>query len=161
MAVEGESMMSSLGRAGTLVGRIALVTIFFLSGFSKITGWTETSGYMASKGLPLVPVLLALAIAVELGGALSVAAGLQARWGALLLAGYLIPVTLVFHNFWAIPDAERQMQMIQFLKNLSMFGGLIFVASVGPGPLSLDERRKPEELKLRDRQPQPQVPVGP
>lgn len=151
-------MNSKLWSIGSLVGRLSLVAIFFMSGWSKIAGWGETSQYMAAKGLPIVPVLLALAILVELGGAVTVSLGLQARWGALALAAYLVPVTLVFHNFWAVPDAERQMQTIQFLKNLAMFGGLLVVAAHGAGPISLDARRRPEELPVRE--PAPPVAVG-
>lgn len=143
-------MDTTLWKGGSLAGRICLVAIFFVSGISKITGWSETSGYMQAKGLPIVPVLLALAIAVELGGAAAVALGLRARWGALLLAAYLVPVTLVFHG---TPD-----QRIQLLKNLALFGGLLMVAAFGPGPISLDARRKSEEVPLRE--PSPPVAVG-
>jgi putative oxidoreductase len=134
--------MGKVERYAPLVGRILLSVLFLLSGFGKITGWGTTAGYMASKGMPLVPFFLAMAILFELGGGLSVLFGFWARLGALALFVYLIPTTLIFHNFWAYTGMERQMNQINFLKNLAIMGGLLMVVAFGPGPLSVDARRE-------------------
>lgn len=125
----------------TAVGRAALAAIFILSGISKLGSLGATAGYMAAKGMPFVGFFLACAIAIEVLGGLSVLLGWQARAGAAALAVFLVPATIIFHNFWAAPPAEAQVQMIMFLKNLSIFGGLVFLAANGPGAASLDARR--------------------
>jgi putative oxidoreductase len=132
--------MQKLERFAPLLGRILLAQIFLLSGLNKIGAWEQTAGYMASKNLPLVPFFLVAAILFEVGGGLSVALGYKARLGAAALVVFLIPATLIFHNFWALQGMEQQVQMIMFMKNLAILGGLLLVIGFGPGPLSLDHR---------------------
>lgn len=120
-----------------LLGRILLSQIFILSGWHKITGFDQTAAYMASKGMVLVPVFLVLAILIELGGGLMLLLGWHARWAALAFFLFLIPVTLIFHAFWAADPAQLQSQTINFMKNLSIMGGMLYVFAYGSGPLSL------------------------
>lgn len=115
-----------------LVARAFLVAIFFQSGIGKVLNFAGTQEQIASKGLPLAGVLALGAIIFELLGALSVLLGYKARWGALLLLIFLIPTTLIFHTDFSQPG-----QMIQFLKNLAIIGGLLLVTYFGSGPLSL------------------------
>jgi len=122
---------------GPLIGRILITAIFLNSAFGKITGFTATAGMMAKKGMPFADVLLAGAIVLEVAGGLMVLLGWHARWGALLLAIFLISATLIFHNFWAVDAAEYRNQFGHFMKNLSMLGALIFIMGTGSGPLSL------------------------
>lgn len=126
-----------LQQYGPLAGRILLAIIFILSGFNKITGWDGTLGYMSSKGLPFTEILLILSIIIELGGGLMILLGLYARSAAVVIFLFVIPVTLVFHNFWAVDPAEQQTQMIQFLKNLAIMGGMLYIAAFGSGRYSL------------------------
>src|SRR4051794_5610573 len=133
----------------SLVGRILLGSIFLLSALGKVTGWSTTAGYMASKGMPLVPFFLAAAMLVELGGGLSLLTGFQARWGALALAAYLIPTTLIFHNFWAFQGQEQQMQMVHFLKNLAIMGGLFQVAAASRAPVRVAARAETDRVPQR------------
>jgi len=133
--------MTPLQSTTVLVGRILLGLIFVLSGFAKISGFDGTAGYIASKGLPLPQVLAALTIVVELGGGLALMAGLYTRQAVVALAGFSLLTAIVFHNFWAAPQAEQLMQQINFMKNLAIAGGMLVVAAFGPGRLSLDARR--------------------
>ena len=126
----------------TLIGRILLSLIFLLSGLGKIGDWSGTAGSMAAQGMVAVPFFLTMAILIELGGGLSVLLGFKARLGAWALVFYLIPVSLIFHNFWAFTGAEQRMQMINFLKNLAIMGGLLLVALRGAGKPSLDGHGK-------------------
>ena len=126
--------------AAALLGRILLAIIFIKSGWGKIGGFEGTAGYMASKGLPMVQVLLVLTILVELGAGLLLAIGYKARWAALVLFLFLVPVTFVFHPFWGIPPEQVQNQMNHFLKNVAIMGGMLMVFALGPGALSLDRR---------------------
>jgi putative oxidoreductase len=136
--------MEKIERFVPLLGRILLSLIFVMSGLSKIGGWEQTSGYMASKGMPMVPIFLLGAIVFEVLGGLTVLLGFKAKLGATALIIFLIPTTFIFHNFWTLEGMERQMQMAMFMKNLSIMGGLLLVVGLGPGPLSFDNRKNKE-----------------
>jgi putative oxidoreductase len=133
-------MNQNVQNAAALAGRILLALIFVLSGFNKIGGFNGTLGYMASAGLPFPSLLLVLTILMELGGGLLLVVGWQTRWVALAFFLWLIPVTLVFHTASHNP-AEAQNQMIHFLKNVSIMGGMLNLFAFGPGAWSLDGRR--------------------
>jgi putative oxidoreductase len=120
------------------LGRVLLALIFIMSGYGKITGWPGVVGAVEAKGLPIPMLFGAGAILAELGGGLLVALGFKARLGALMLIIFTVVTTIVFHNFWAYEGPDRQMQMINFMKNLSMTGGLLLVLGFGAGPLSID-----------------------
>jgi len=125
----------------TVAGRVLLSLIFIVSGLTKIANWSGTAQYMASKGMIAVPFFLAMAILFELAGGLSVLTGFKARWGALALVLFLVPVTAIFHNFWTLQGMEQQMQMIHFMKNLAIMGGLLSIVARGAGLASVDECR--------------------
>ena len=130
--------MNALERFGPLLGRILLGLIFVISGFGKITGFEGAAGYIASKGLP-VPQLLAIgAIIVELGGGILLIVGWNARWAAAALLVFIGLAALLFHNYWAVPPEQAQNQMIHFMKNVSIMGGMLYVAVYGAGPVSLE-----------------------
>ena len=122
---------------GPLLGRLLLANIFIVAGLKKIMGFAGTAGYMASKGLPLPEVLLVLTILIELGGGLMVLLGWQARWGALAIFLWLIPVTLIFHAYWDLEPAQMVEQQRHFMKNLAIMGGMIYIVAFGPGAFSL------------------------
>lgn len=128
--------MDKRSNAALLLGRLGLGAIFLVSGLGKVTAWAGTAAYAAAKGVPAS--LLAGAVALEILGGLSLIAGLKARWGAVALLVFLVPVTLVFHGFWAYQGADAHLQSIQFMKNLSIAGGLLAVLGAGPGALSVD-----------------------
>jgi putative oxidoreductase len=126
----------------SVVGRIMIATIFLLSAVgNKIPQFDAIAGYMASEGVPAPQVMLAGAIAFLIVGSVSVVLGFHARFGATLLLIFLVLATYYFHDFWKFEGAERQNQMIQFMKNLSMMGAMVFVVANGPGAFSLDRRR--------------------
>ncbi|PSQ95429.1 MAG: DoxX family protein [Bacteroidetes bacterium SW_9_63_38] len=115
-----------------LVARTLLGLIFVMSAFSKITGFEGTQQYMASEGMPATAFFLVAATIVELLGGLSVILGAWARAGATALFLFLIPATLIFHT-----DFSQQTQMIMFLKNMSIMGGLLLLIAYGSGRYSI------------------------
>ncbi|HJZ89507.1 MAG TPA: DoxX family protein [Gemmataceae bacterium] len=124
-----------------LCGRILLSAIFLLSAFGKMMDWSGTAAGMEKHGMVAVPFFLAGAIALELGGGLSVLLGLKARWGAVALLVFIVPATLIFHNFWAEDGAARMNQMTNFMKNIAIMGGLLTVVAHGAGGFSIDNWR--------------------
>lgn len=130
-----------------LAGRVLISLVFISAGFNKIVDWEGAAQYMAAKGMTQVPFFLLGALLVELIGGLFLFTGYKVRWGALVLFLYLIPVTYIFHDFWTADAASRQMQMIQFLKNLAIMGGLLHVLATGAGCCSMDHccRKKSKE----------------
>ncbi|ELX12865.1 DoxX family protein [Janthinobacterium sp. HH01] len=118
------------------IGRVLMAAIFVMSGIGKLLAPAATIGYIASSGLPFATAGLAVAIAVELGGGLLLALGIQTRLVAAGLAAFSIVTALAFHH--AIGD---QNQMIHLLKNIAMAGGLLQVVAFGAGAYSFDNRR--------------------
>jgi putative oxidoreductase len=120
--------------ARTLFSLIFLMTI--KSHFSD-----EAIGYADKMGVPMPSVLVPLSGIIAIVGALSIIIGYKAKWGAGLILLFLIPVTLFMHRFWDVPDtAAAHMQMVNFMKNLSMMGGALLIMFWGPGPVSIDSR---------------------
>lgn len=117
-----------------LIGRVLLALIFIQAGFNKIPGYEGTAAHMDERGVP--SILLPLVILVELGGGLLVLLGLWTRWAALALAGFTVLAAILFH--W---EPGNQMQMINFMKNITIVGGFLVLAGSGPGAYALDNRR--------------------
>ena len=124
---------------GLLAGRLLLAYIFVISGFGKIGGFAGTAKYMAAKGMPMTEVLLVGAIAIEFIGGLMLAVGWKARWAAWAIFGFTLIASFVFHPYWSVPAEQVYAESIQFNKNLAIMGGLLYVAFMGPGKLSLDK----------------------
>ena len=125
--------MNQLQVIAAPLGRILISLIFVTSGFSKITGYAATQGYMEAMGVP--GVLLPLVIAVELLGGLAVIVGWQTRIAAFLLAGFSLLSAILFHA-----NLGDQMQMIKFMKNVSIAGGFLMIVALGGGAFALDQR---------------------
>jgi putative oxidoreductase len=122
-----------------LVARVLLVTLFLLSGFDNITGFAGTAAYIASKGLPLPVLGVALAITVEVGASLLVLLGWRARAAALGIGVFSLAAGLLFHAYWADVDAAaRSDNFINFWKNVAITGGFLMVVAFGPGRFSVD-----------------------
>ncbi len=132
--------MNAYDRVMPLIGRILISIVFLLSGAVKLMSWSMVASMMASKGFPIATAMLAGAVIVEVLGGLCLLLGFKARIAAFILFLYLIPATLVFHNFWAMQGEMRMDNQGHFLKNVAIMGGLLMVAAYGPGKLSIDGR---------------------
>ena len=134
-------MLDSLKLPLVLVGRILLALIFVTSGASKLANIAGTAGYIASAGLPAASLLAVLAGVLEVVAGLALIVGFQARWAALALGLFTLVASVIFHAYWAVPEAQQMVQQLMFMKNLAIAGGMLLVAALGAGPFSLDARR--------------------
>ena len=126
---------------GPLVGRVLLALIFIISGFGKLIGFAGTVGYIQSVGLPVPQLAAVIAIIVELGGGIMLVVGWKARWAAAALFIFAFLAGILFHAFWSSPADQAMMQQIQFMKNLAIMGGMLYIVVYGSGPLSADKNR--------------------
>ena len=117
------------------LGRLLLGLPFAMSGLGKLAAYSQTTAMIAAVGLPVPPLAYAVAVVVELGGGLLLVAGYQTRLVATALAVFAIATAVSFHSNFA-----DQNQMIHFLKNVMMAGGLLQVVAFGAGAFSLDHR---------------------
>ena len=132
--------MNGQNHWAALLGRVLLGGMFVVSGLQKIPGFHDTVGYVAAAGLPLPPVLAALSILIEVGAGLLIVIGWKARWAALAFVVFLIVITPIFHGFWASPPEQMAGQQINFMKNLSILGGMALLLAFGPGRYSVDRQ---------------------
>src|SRR5256885_2397259 len=117
-----------------LVARLLLAQLFFLAGLSKLgSGYAATQGYMHTMGVP--GSLLPWVIVLEIAGGLALVLGYLTRWIALILAVYSVVAALIFHH-----NFGDQNQMILFMSDIAVAGGLLLLHLHGPGALSLDSR---------------------
>jgi putative oxidoreductase len=123
-----------------LLARILLVILFVLYGWTKLTGFSGTIGYMAAEGTPFPPLAAAIAVLMEFFAGLALAAGFYTRPLALLLALYTLVTGLIGHHFWDMADAARAANEINLFKNISIMGGLILLCVTGPGRYSIDQK---------------------
>ncbi len=126
--------MGTMNRYAPLAGRIMIALVFVVAGIEKLTGFQGTVAYIASKGMPVPHAAAVAAIVVELGGSALLVLGWNTRWAAAALFVFSGLAALMFHNFWALPADQAANQMIHFLKNIAMMGGLVYVMTYGSGP---------------------------
>jgi len=119
------------------LGRLLIALIFVMSGLSKIAAPADTMTYIQSAGAPFAPAAFAIAVIAEVGGGLALLLGFQTRLAATMLAIFTLATAVLFHN-----NMADQNQMIHFLKNIAITGGLLQVVAFGAGAFSLDNRRK-------------------
>jgi len=112
-----------------IAGRVLLGLYFIIPGLTKIAQFSEMSAYMALHGVPLVPVLLVITIILQVGGGACLALGYRAQLMAFLLAGLTLMISLNMHDFWnSYENTDAGHEMQNFIKNLAIMGGLMFVA---------------------------------
>jgi putative oxidoreductase len=126
--------------AVVVLGRFFFALIFLLAAANHFN--KQTIGYAASQGAPLASIAVPLSGVLAIAGGLSILLGYRAKLGAWLIVLFLIPVTLMMHKFWTVTDPMMaQIQMVMFMKNVSMLGGALLITQFGTGPFSLDARR--------------------
>lgn len=156
-----------------LVRRIArpmLASIFITGGLDEILNPTNKQDVAESVVTPLFGKSVNTATVVQIDGAVKVAAGTALAVGrfpriaALALAGSLVPTTLAAHRFWDLEDPQqRQAQQVQFVKNVSLLGGLLLASVDTEGKPSVGWRARRAARKFGDQisgTPAPTLAIG-
>ena len=121
-----------------MIGRLLVGGIYIFSGILNLAGMSSSIGYAASKGVPVPGILVPLATLIIIAAGISFITGLKPTYGVLAVWVFLLPVTLMMHNFWALEGAERFRELLSFKNNLGLLGGaLMFLAIPQPWPWSL------------------------
>lgn len=141
IAISKNTEAASLGQSAVVVlGRLLFALIFVMAGANHFN--KQTIGYAGSQGVPLASIAVPLSGVLAIAGGLSILLGYRAKLGAWLIVLFLIPVTFLMHKFWGVADPmTAQIQMVMFMKNVSMLGGALLISQFGAGPFSLDARR--------------------
>jgi putative oxidoreductase len=132
-------------------GRILISLFFILSAFDKILDWQETEHSLnnllidwqsySSFSQPLqncfstlldwIPLFLIFMVSIQIIGGLLLFLGIKVKLGAFLLLFFLFPATLLFHHFWFVSGSQKEIELILFLKNMAIGGGLLYVLAFG------------------------------
>lgn len=135
-------MTSETSNATPLMGRILMSSVFLIFGALKLTTFSYYVGMLAERGLPMPSAVIAGAALLEILGGLAILLGFKTRVASWVLFVYLIPTSILFHNYWALQGALRAEMEAHFFKNMAIMGGLLFLAMWGPGPYSIDAANK-------------------
>jgi putative oxidoreductase len=123
-----------------LIGRILLGLLFLVVGIRKIMFYSGSVAYFTKLGFPAPEIMGVLAILIEVGGGALLLLGWQTRRISWLLVLFVAIATVMAHRFWEFDAAQYANQMNHFLKNVAIIGGLLYVAVLGAGGLSMDGR---------------------
>ncbi len=126
-----------------LIGRVLFGGFFILNGFNHFTKRSVMSQYAASKGVPAAGMAVVNSGVLILLGGLSVLLGVWPEIGLWLIVVFLLGVSPMMHNFWAVTDPSRHMaEMVNFTKNMALVGAALMMqfalaAMPKPWPFSL------------------------
>ena len=133
-----------------LVGRVLFSSLFVMAGLGHFS--SQEIAYAEAQGVPLASIVVPMSGIMAIVGGLSIALGYKVRWGAALIVLFLVPVTIMVHNFWSVTDpVAAQDQMAHFMKNVSLLGSALVIFYFGAGPLSLDARSRSRSGERKER----------
>jgi putative oxidoreductase len=124
-----------------LAGRLLMAALFIVAGVRKALAFGASAAYMTKNGIPMSDALLVVALIIEIGGGLLLILGWKTRIVATALFVFVVVLTPIFHAYWTFEPAQMVAQLNNFLKNLGLMGGLLYMMVLGAGALSLDERK--------------------
>jgi len=123
-----------------LVARVLLMILFVIFGWSKLTGFSGTVGFMTTEGAPFPTVSAIIAVIMEFFAGIAILIGFYTRPLALVLALYTLGTALIGHHFWTMTGDAYMANLINFYKNISIMGGLLLLCVTGAGKYSIDRR---------------------
>jgi len=133
-----DQIAADYGNVLWLLGRVLIGIIFVQSGFAKLMDLGAFAAMLGGRGVPMAHVMAPLGAAVEFCGGLTIVLGLGARYAALLMIAFVITATGISHRFWEYAPPQQQAQYVNFVKNVAIIGGFLFVFVTGGGHYSLD-----------------------
>jgi len=121
--------MDNMRQASYLIGRVLLGLYFIVPGLMKVLNFGGTAEYMAAHGMIFIPFFLGLTIVLQLGGGACLLIGYRQREVSFVLAGLVLIISLVMHDFWSLEQSlERAHETQNFIKNMAIMAGLLVVA---------------------------------
>lgn len=123
-----------------LIARIAIVVLFIIFGYPKLTGFSGTVQYMTSLGAPMPMLAAIVAVVMEVPAAILIVLGFFTRPLAVIFVFYTLGTAVIGHHYWDMTGDAVLPNIINFYKNVSIAGGFILLAITGPGAISLDRR---------------------
>jgi putative oxidoreductase len=124
-----------------LLGRLLMGSYFILPGLMKITSYQATTDAMLTHSVPAAALLLPVTIIIQLVAGLAIIIGFNGKFAAFILAGLTLMINIYMHDFWSMAQGlERGHELQNFIKNMAIMAGLLMLANLGTGWLSLDNR---------------------
>ncbi|MEX0917021.1 MAG: DoxX family protein [Candidatus Paceibacterota bacterium] len=133
--------MQCIEQYAPFVARVLVGGYFLWAGIQKIFGFEGTTAFVEALGLPLPMALAAIALLIEVGAGLALIIGFKVKWAALSLAAFVLVVNLIVHT-----NFSEGMQLTIFLKNIAIFGGLLYMAAYGAGRIAVDTNGAPHAI---------------
>jgi putative oxidoreductase len=122
-----------------LIGRLVFGGYLLFSGLNHFMSHGTMAQYAAAKGVPAADAAIVVSGLLLLLAGVSFVLGWRPTWGIAATVVFLIPVTWMMHNFWAVSGAERVGEMVNFMKNIALLGAtLMFAAIPQPWPYSVE-----------------------
>lgn len=117
-----------MGGLVLLIGRVVFSFFFIYSGFNHLTKLSMYSQFAGASGVPAPTLLTAVSGLMLLAGGLSILLGVMPRWGAVLIALFLVPAAFTVHKFWGIADPMMAAnQAAHFWKNITLTGACLMI----------------------------------
>ena len=120
------------------IARMAIVVLFIIFGYPKLTGFSGTVQYMTSLGAPMPMLAAIIAVVMEIPAAILIVLGFFTRPLAVIFVFYTLGTAVIGHHYWDMTGDAVLPNMISFYKNVSIAGAFILLAITGPGAISLD-----------------------
>jgi putative oxidoreductase len=131
--------MKSIENTTNLIGRFLMASLFLPAGVTKLMGFNGTVAYFGSLGLPMPSIVAIAVIVIEILGGLALIVGYKVKLSAIILALFTLGASLIGHAYWAVPADQAFVAKLLFYKNIAIVGGLLILASLGAGRLSMDQ----------------------
>ena len=124
-----------------LAGRVLLGGFFIISGVRHFQHLPMMAGFTGSKGVPSPKLFVMLSGLMIILGGISILLGVRPHWGIALVSAFLVPVTLLMHQYWQHPDPMMRINdQVNFMKNVALLGAswtLLMMDQPWPASLNL------------------------
>ncbi|OYR40803.1 hypothetical protein DJ82_06840 [Halorubrum sp. Ib24] len=123
---------SALGGTAFLASRVLFALVIGYLALGNLLDLESSVGYAKSKGVPLATISVPLGSFGLIAGALAILTGIFPAVGALAVIAFLVPITVIMHDFWTMEGQDRQNEQIHFLKNIGLIGSALVFLALSP-----------------------------